>query len=195
MTLFHDDTAPRKRPSKRRENDRYLTPPMATQALMQEFPGISGQLLLDPCCGDGRMARQLQTRFLRHLTNDVCDADGRDATLPRTWEQWAQWRRSVTTAWVVTNPPFAWASAIVAQAIEAGFHAAFLLRITWLEPTKDRQWIARRPPTAMLVLPRVDFIGDGGSDGATCAWMIWGPVTPGIRVVRAQDIGQMELVR
>lgn len=54
MTLFPDTATKSKKPSKRRENDRYLTPPMATSALMQAFPEIEGGLLLDPCAGDLR---------------------------------------------------------------------------------------------------------------------------------------------
>lgn len=194
-TLFELGPAAKK-PSKRREKDRYLTPPMATNALMEAYPQICGDLLIDPCCGDGRMAAQLFDRFGRFIGNDIDRRASEavdyclDATQPATW---ACWRRRHGVGFVVTNPPFNRAADIAWQALEHGNHLALLLRITWLEPVKERQWLARRPPTAMLVLPRVDFIGAGETDGATCAWMIWGPVQPGIKVVRAEDVGQLSL--
>ena len=43
----------------RRHLDRYLTCDWATRALLDAFPEVRGELLLDPCSGDGRMARQL----------------------------------------------------------------------------------------------------------------------------------------
>jgi hypothetical protein len=113
----------------------------------------------------------------------------RDATLSTTWLEWL----SIGTGFAVSNPPFNRASQIAWQALEHGNFVAFLLRITFLEPTEERQWLARRPPTALLVLPRIDFIGAGETDSATCAWMIWGPVKPGIKVVRTEDIGQIGL--
>ena len=201
MTLFPDTAKPAKKPSTRRENDRYLTPPMATSALMQAFPEIEGGLLLDPCAGDLRMSAQIQPgRFSQARTNDI-DATSpaqthMDATSAEAWGYWKQKRHGVWgphPCWCVTNPPFGRASAIAWQALEAGFHLALLLRITWLEPTADRQWLARRPPTAQLVLPRIDFIGAGKADGATCCWFIWGPVKPGIQILRASDVGQTEL--
>lgn len=198
MTLFEDTTPAKKKPSKRREHDRYLTPPLATQALLDAFPEIAGTLLFDPCCGDGRMARQIGNRFLRVLLNDLCAADPMqhlDATRPESWAKWGARRRLIDAAWVATNPPFCHASSIAWQALEAGFHVALLLRITWLEAVDERQWLTRRPPTTILVLPRIDFIGAGSTDGATYAWMIWaeGVVKPGIQVVRAEDVGQLKL--
>lgn len=180
-----------KRPSKRRENDRYLTPPMATQALMDAYPEIRGERLIDPCCGDGRMAKQLQDRFEYVSLNDIDRNSAarlhEDATDPHAlWSRYA-------SGWAITNPPFSRAGRMVPAALAHELHVAFLLRITWLEPVEDRQWLARQPPTALLVLPRIDFIGAGQTDGATCAWMIWGPVRPGIKVVRAEDVGQLKL--
>lgn len=51
---------------------------------------------------------------------------------------------------------------------------AMLLRLSYLEPTKDRgHWLNDHPPTQMIVLPRISFTGDGKTDSVTCAWMIW----------------------
>jgi len=197
MTLF-PETAPAKKPSKRRENDRYLTPPLATQALLEHFQEVRGDLLIDPCCGDGRMAEAIGDRFESQLLNDIDHKsiaawNHLDATRIETWQFWSN--RPRTKAWVVTNPPFGRAGDIAHLALEQGFSVALLLRLTFLEPTGGRQWLTRMPPTAILVLPRIDFIGAGSTDSSTYAWMIWaeGIIKPGIKVVRAEDIGQQGL--
>lgn len=186
MTLFPDTAPKSKKASKRRENDRYLTPPMATSALMQAFPELRGEVLIDPCCGDGRMAAQLKDRFIAVHLNDIdprADAHFHDdATQPAFWE------RFYGRCWSVSNPSFQGASKIIWNALGRGFHVAMLLRLTFLEPTTGRQWLTRIPPTAILVLPRIDFIGAGSVDSSTYAWMIWGPVTPGIQILRASDV-------
>ena len=172
----------------RRALDRYDTPEWATAALLATFPHIVGDTLLDPCCGNGAMARLVGERFSTIRTND-CDPtvqadthlDAADAALydPRP-------------CWVVTNPPFNAAGDICYQAIEgltrsvlglggALFGVAMLLRITFAEPCgsspvaprNGRLWLERYPPTGLLVLPRIDFRRDGGSDSATACWFIW----------------------
>jgi len=61
---------------------------------------------------------------------------------------------------------------------------AFLLRLSWLEPTAARQdFLNQYPPKRLIVLPRHDFRGSGQTDSVTSAWMVWGHVEPGIDVV------------
>ena len=160
----------------RRTLDAYYTPPILTQALIDEFPEICGEVLADPCSGDGRMSEQLirAGRFKRALVNDIA-AGGLDATRAESWNAWK------SADWVVTNIPFIHSGTIPWRAIEVGIPSALLMRITFLEPVEDRQWLLRRPPDAMLALPRVSFTGTG-NDSATCAWFVWGPVRPRVRI-------------
>lgn len=163
--------------TKRRALDAYYTPPLLTQALLDEFPEIQGDCLLDPCCGDLRMSKQIMDagRFRRHILNDIATG-GWDATRAEAWKHWRG------ASWCVTNIPFCHSATIPWRAIEAGVPAALLMRISFLEPVEDRQWVKRHPPTAMLALPRVSFDGSGQTDMATCGWFVWGPVAPRIRV-------------
>lgn len=181
--------------SSRRPGDRYLTPDWATAALLQAVPELGGELLIDPCCGDARMAKQVRSRFRGMLLNDIdpaAQAAGFHLDAARA-ESWAQWLSLAGVGWVVTNPPFSHAGAIAWHALQAGHHLALLLRITFLEPTQARSWLTHRPPTAMVVLPRIDFIGAGTVDSATYAWLLWGPVRPGIQIVRADSGYQLGL--
>lgn len=161
----------------RRKLDAYYTPPILTQALIDEFPEICGNVLADPCSGDGRMSEQLirAGRFKSAIVNDIA-AGGLDATRAESWMTWKG------ADWVVTNIPFVHSGTIPWRAIEAGIPAALLMRITFLEPVEDRQWLLRCPPTAMLALPRVSFTGTGATDSTTCAWFIWAPIRPRVRI-------------
>lgn len=82
--------------------------------------------------------------------------------------------------WVVTNPPFSEAFDIVKKSVEAGCPSCYLLRLSWVEPTRSEEakggrgtWLNKHPPEAMIVLPRYSFTGDGKTDSVTCAWFCW----------------------
>lgn len=156
--------------AERQPLDRYDSPDWFTQLLMAEVPEIAGETLLDPTCGDGSMARMLAPRFRRVVTNDINRAlatDGHfDATRPALWEQ-------TRPCWTVSNIPFNRAGLIARHALDwSRKGVALLLRLSFLEVCKGREWIAAYPPGRVLVLPRWRFVGRG-SDLVTCAWLIW----------------------
>lgn len=85
--------------------------------------------------------------------------------------------------WVISNPPFTAAGEIVWRALRAEPRAgvAMLLRCTFGEPCNSspqaprngRLWLPAHPPTAILMLPRISFTGDGHTDSAPCWWFLW----------------------
>lgn len=200
----------------RRANDRYLTPRWAYQALLQYFPELRGEVLLDPCAGDGRMAAALAHRFDQVRLNDIAPAEGYagcaavkaltdggegfstlDAADPALYVRPA--------SWVVTNPPFTCAGDITHAALQGTTQGvAMLLRATFGEPCgpcsraprNGRRWLIQHPPTALLMLPRISFTGDGNSDCAAAWWWIWckdGSIAPRIRAAVREDVDQLEL--
>lgn len=164
----------------RRDLDKYRTPSWMTEAFKESFPDASGDILIDPCAGDCRMAAALASRFGYAVTNDI-DLDEPtnehfDATLPAFWDDPDCIRRmyELPNMWVVSNPPFRQALPIIQHALKFAPNVAMLLRATWLEPTKERAALLKeRPPQRMLYLPRGSFTG-GGSDSVSCAWFVWG---------------------
>lgn len=173
----------------RRERDAYYTPEFATAALLEHEPGLRGQTLLDPCCGDGRMAAQLGERFQSVGLNDIDARIGTalDANCKqlRTFGKLAflvhhnaavdfpLWEE---VDWVITNPPWSHASEIAQTALRhARKGVALLVRLTFLEATRKRSWICGKPPDAVLCLPRISFDGSGQTDSAPPAWLLWGP--------------------
>jgi hypothetical protein len=157
----------------RREHDFYPTPGWATSELLKRVP-VEGDVF-EPCVGRGDILRELaECPRVRSIGDNDIDRlmpamfHG-DATDP------AWWKSLGPITWVVTNPPFNVAHKILPLAhATASVGVAMLLRITYLEPCSGRSgWLAKHPPTGLYVLPRISFTGDGKTDSATCAWMVW----------------------
>lgn len=190
-TLFDTGLAAPK-VSKRRERDAYFTPDWATEELVKAYPGLGGAILLDPCCGDGRMLRKLGPRFQYAMGSDLAPLDPDhymlDATRPDVYQ-------TTRPCAIVTNPPFNLCGEIAWQCVRPD-HAvrfvALLLRCTFLEPCEGRQWLTRFPPRAILSMSRVSFTG-GDTDSAPCWWFLWGDVDPGIRVVTGKEQPELQL--
>ena len=121
--------------------------------------------------GHGAITRRLLER-VPELTVRTYDIDERKAP-----EVVADARTIVyppEVAAVITNPPFSDAFEILVNAHKQGLDVAFLLRMSFLEPTVERgEWLAANPPDLVIVCPRESFTGDGQTDSVTCAWMVW----------------------
>lgn len=191
----------------RKERDRYFSPLWATRALKEQVPELRGGVLLEPCCGDGRMALELLGAFDQLILNDLAEPPPRvapalqgmvghtqgDGLRPQLWEL-------AKPDWVVTNPPFNLATDFARLALQhAKRGVALLLRCTWLEPTQSRAALLQEtPPMRVVALSRISFDGQG-SDSAPAWWFVWlrGPdggwQRGGISVVRREAVGQEEL--
>jgi hypothetical protein len=163
----------------RRANDAYFTPAWMTRALLHHVPEIRGNVL-EPCAGDMSIVTVLrQAPGVYATANDIKpqpDCWARDASSPYIYD-------GVTFDWVITNPPYTMPTCtqIVENAIRhARVGVAMMLRISFKEPTAARNprgpFLERHPISRELVMPRYSFTGNGKSDSATTAWMIWSKV-------------------
>jgi len=182
----------------RRAYDAYYTPREAVLELLARRPHIGqpGQIIVEPCVGEGAIAAPFRERGCYVVTNDVVPSIAADvhddATQRSTWKAIEDYVDELASAivrpihdvtrpidYVVTNPPFVAAMPILKRAYErAGCGVAMFLRLSFLEPTIDGDyprgaWLAQHPPDDLIVLPRISFTGDGATDSVTCAWMIW----------------------
>lgn len=173
-----------------------------TEAFKESFPALGGGLLIDPCCGDGRMVEALSDRFGAYGANDIDTAESfpdmhYDATSDDLWDR-SDFARLIVpihrNTWAITNPPFAHASEIAQRALSVTPNVALLLRMTWLEPRPNRMWLGELSPDYMVVLPRGSFTGTG-SDMVSCAWYVWGDVGMPTKPIRVYTKipGQSEL--
>lgn len=177
----------------RRANDFYPTPGAATAILLNN----AKHLFLDrahayePCAGDGAIARVLKNAGLVVTTNDIAPSRRADSHLDA-----AKMEIMPFESCVITNPPFNQALPIVRNFVEQGHPCAFLLRLSFLEPTEARGgWLAENPPDRLIILPRISFTGDGKTDSVTCAWMIWNtPDEQGIIVVTKQEMAKFDFI-
>jgi hypothetical protein len=172
----------------RRDLDFYPSRHWAMETLSRRIPIRD---IAEPCVGTGDLIRG---RSDVRWTNDVDprhDAMFRlDASSPAAWSEFPP------VPWVVTNPPFNVAHQILACALaHASEGVAFLLRLSFLEPADSRgEFLARHPPTRLIVLPRISFTGDGKTDSVTCAWMVWkvaywAAIDPGVEVASKMERG------
>lgn len=156
----------------RRARDAYYTPngEGAIAALVARVK-VDGTIV-EPCAGTGNLVEPLRRRGYAVITNDV--RGGFDATK----------RRLPASHWVITNPPFSKAYEILLNARRtANVGVAFLLRLSFLEPTHERaRFLTLQPPSQLIVLPRMSFTNNKRTDSVTCAWMVWSKQPPLIAV-------------
>lgn len=161
-----------KKSAPRRKLDRYYTPSWLAEKLLEHVQ-LEG-VVLEPCTGKNAIADVLRAKGLKVWTNDIdpnVEADfHHDAKILHLLQ-----RDDMSIDYVITNPPFSEALPILKNALKYSTKGvAFLLRLSFLEPTYDRGvfW-KENPPTQIVVLPRVSFTEDGCTDMVTCAWFIW----------------------
>jgi hypothetical protein len=156
----------------RRAWDAYFTPTSAVHALMERID-LRDRSVLEPCAGDGAVVRPISEVCGLVRTNDLNPSMKADTCADATDPAW--WRNQPPVDWVISNPPFSVAADIVPLAHQkAVCGVAMLLRLSYLEPCENRAaWLAKHPPTGLIVLPRISFTGDGKTDNVTCAWMVW----------------------
>jgi hypothetical protein len=172
----------------RRPRDLYETHPDMVTALLR-FAGVEIRgTVLEPCAGNGAIVRPLASRGFTVRTSDI--APGWHYQLDAAYD--TVYRLSSPVSWIITNPPFSSAFPIVKLALtHATVGIAFLTRLSFLEPTRDRgRWLHEHPPDRLIVLPRYSFTGDGKTDSVTCAWCVWTHAkhpAPGVVVVPRED--------
>lgn len=174
----------------RQQNDFYETNPGQVKALLDYLCLPWNTRVLEPCAGSGQIADQIIRDGHLVVTNDI---DERFLGLNYYWdaatpEFYAHLKKNkFRFHWIITNPPFNRALDIAKCAMPHAVEGmALLLRITWLEPTKDRApFLKENPPNRIMVFgsPRPSYSG-GKTDSATSAWFIWSDaIEPGIEFV------------
>lgn len=152
---------------KRRKNDAYYSAQWMVMRLLDVIH-VSGRIL-EPCVGDGAISEPLRASGLSVSTNDIDDCVPTDTHGDYLLSSLGKFD------WIITNPPFSQAFQMLVKAFgETDRGVAFQLRLSFLEPTKERvEWLHVNPPSHLIVLPRYSFTGDGKSDSVTTAWMVW----------------------
>ena len=160
----------------RHKLDFYQTHEALTRALFIHCAVPLGGSVLEPCNGHGAISNVLKAsgQFYSVPTNDIDPDKPADTHWDATQE--VGWG-SDSWNWVITNPPFSVAPKVLPLAYDhCVLGMAMLLRLTYLEPTRDRgAWLQQNPPSQVIVFnPRPKFREDTkGTDSATVAWFVW----------------------
>lgn len=165
--------------SKRKTNDLYPT----YNSLIYVKPILSfvgaNDRVLEPCVGYNHIGKHFDQDQL--ITVDKYRYPGYDANYYMDMTKKESWGiiKPLGIDWVVTNPPFSLAPAILPLAFEhCRKGVIFLLRLSYLEPCKDRsKWLkanSRKHSNLIVINPRINFMDDkNGTDSVTSAWFIW----------------------
>lgn len=157
---------------KRHILDFYETDGRLTQTLIDTVD-IKGRVF-EPCVGDHAIARFFPRCLTADINPEVKAHLTQDATMLDSWKNLL-----AAPDWVITNPPFSLANEIVPLAMDAAaVGIAFLLRLSWLEPTKKRADFLQKYNAwfsdLIIFNPRPRFRQDTNStDSVTVAWMVW----------------------
>lgn len=161
----------------RRDRDFYPTPFWVTRPLLEHIEPFG--VILEPCCGDGAIARQLE-RFGRVIATDIEPHNSCSAVC-----DFEEAIHTYKPDWVITNPPFSaqWRYLEAAIAVDYG---AVLLRATALVPGKRSRFplsaLARRVSNIIFIGPPPSFTGDGKTDFTGVVWVVWGPKATATRL-------------
>lgn len=166
----------------RMAGDYYPTPEGVTRSLLNRV-AITGTVF-ECCAGHGAIADVLQSRhrtdiavFQSDLNWPSPNGEIRDATERQFWQYWLELGCFID--WTVTNPPFREAERILPLAWEYSERGcAFLLRLSYLEPTAGRgKWLAETADQLRYLIPlnpRPKFRRDTQkADSVTVAWFVW----------------------
>jgi hypothetical protein len=162
--------------------DFYETPPAVVRAFADLVRHhLRGRHVLEPCVGDGAIARVLLAEFECYVTtNDIDPARTANTTMDAGN---VFMRRFHTGAEVeISNPPFNQAIDIVrvgvSQMRSGGTLAkwiAHLLPLNFMEPVGDRRaFLAEHPPQHRMPTERIKFRTDtNNSAPISTEWVIW----------------------
>ena len=166
----------------RHKLDFYATQSYITESLLQHLD-IENKLVLECCAGENDITDVIKKKN-KVVTNDINKAVDKDYHLDagkiNLWSKLTY--DNVFPDWVITNPPYKDAHLILPNSFDACKEGcAFLLRISYLEPTQKNnprgEWLKTYSDHLryfMPINPRLKFRKDTtGSDSVTVAWMVW----------------------
>ena len=166
--------------TEREVNDFYATPPIATKMLC-ELETFSKNIL-EPCCGQGHIAKVLQEQGYNVEAMDLIDRG-----FGKGGVDFLQYNE-VVDADCITNPPYCFAAEFVEHAMDIitdGHKVAMFMKLTFLEGQGRRELFKKYPPKTIYVSVsrlgcakngefKVDKNGNLKADSAVAyCWYIW----------------------
>jgi hypothetical protein len=169
-----------------RGDDAYMTPPIATEALLRhvELP----RRLWEPACGDGTgIVDPLRVHGHQVLGSDLVDYGRPDCF----WRRDFLFEPKVPDGCeaIITNPPLKLGEQFIEHALDLCPLVIMLLRLAFLEPERRCVLLEERGLARILafrkrlpMMHREGWEGKKGNSGMAFAWFVWdrshvGPAT------------------
>ena len=160
------------------EHDFFPTPAWCVHRLLEAVDLPLNANWLEPCVGGWSIVeavadwRPLVDATLWTTVDIRPDADA-DITADFTWmgcPELGDRRFDVCC----TNPPFGIAEEFVRGAMARCDVVVMLLRLSWLASETRADFLRENTPSVYVLPNRPSFTGDGKTDAADYAWMVWG---------------------
>lgn len=190
----------------RHPDDFYRTPAWCTRAILPYVcrfglcwpTGGEGDVIVDPCCGDGAILDVIAdtwpkaTRLGVEIDGDRCIASHdrghrvskRDALSVGPWHH-------TKPRLVITNPPYSLAEDFVRRALDEvaeGGVVAMLLRLPFLASMKRAAWLRSATPSVHVLPKRPSFTGKG-TDSTDYGWFVWDGRPPRVVILEVDPKG------
>ena len=166
--------------STRQQDDFYATNPSSLEDFLSLYP-IKDKCILEPCVGQGHLAKVLKTH-----DNYVEGCDIVDRGYPNTIvDDFITHKFRARYNWVVTNPPFKIAKDFIDKALSiTDVGVAMFLKIQFLESVSRKEWFQQTPLKFVYVFSkRQQPMKDGcevnprtnkpWSSTMCFAWFVW----------------------
>ena len=164
-------------PLSERDDDAYMTPPVATEALLRHVK--LPHRLWEPACGDGSgILDVLRAHGHEVIGSDLVDYGRSDCFSRRDF----LFERKVPDGCegIVTNPPFKLAGQFIAHALDLCPLVVMLLRLAFYESEKRCAILEDRGLERILcfrrrlpMMHRLGWEGRKANSGMAFAWFLW----------------------
>ena len=154
--------------------DYYPTPPETTQALVDYLAPLGKLRVLEPCCGEGHIARVLGA-----AGHEVTASDIRHTGYGTGGVDYLKHPEAAADEYeydaVITNPPFSHAEDVIRRALRDAPVVAMLLgNDYWHAASRARLFNTRKPRAVLALTWRPIFLVERGSSPlANMAWTVW----------------------
>lgn len=150
----------------REENDFYPTPERATEELLKRID-LSG-VVWECACGDGAISKLLPDNT---ISTDLIDRGYGEPNV-----DFLKTHKDVD--WIITNPPYKYATEFAKHALECADNVALLCKIQFLEGVKRYEFFKKYPPKKVYVFSsrlkiHKNGIKTNNSTMLCFAWFIW----------------------
>lgn len=156
----------------RKPADFYPTPSDVTVALLDHLRLCASNVVWEPACGDGSMARVLENYFDCVWASDLRD----DCGFGEGGVDFLTTEHSFHPDWIITNPPFNVAVDFIRRALSITPNVAMLLKSQFWHARSRIELFESYPPAEILPLTwRPAFLEKerGRSPLMDVMWVIW----------------------